>query len=148
MLLVNWEAITTIAEIVGAAGVVASLIYSPVQIRQCTRVARADTTKDLYLASRTVILEIAANDELAKIWKDIRKIESEDVARRYAFYRSFFRPYELQYNLAGRGPLDNDIAQLYVLVIRMFARKDYFQAVGNRLLLNSTMPSPRMSTSK
>lgn len=62
MLLVNWEAIDAIAEIVDAAGVIASLIYLPVQIRQCTRVARADTTKDLYLASRTLFLEIAAND--------------------------------------------------------------------------------------
>ena len=63
----NWEAASTIAEIVGAIGVIASLIYLAVQIRQSTRVSRAEMTKDLYLASRTAIMDIASNDELAKI---------------------------------------------------------------------------------
>jgi len=122
----NWTAIATIAEIIGAAGVIASLIYLAVQIRQSTKVARAETTKDLYLASRAAILEIAANDELTKIWTDIRNFESEGIARRYAFYQSFFRLYELQFNLAGQGLLDKDIAQSYMLVIRMFAGTEYF----------------------
>jgi len=124
--IVNWEAVATIAEIVGAAGVIASLIYLAVQIRQSTKVARAETTKDLYLASRSAILEIAANNELTKIWADIREFENEDAARRYAFYQSFFRLYELQFNLASHGLLDKDIAQSYMLVIRMFAQTKYF----------------------
>ena len=122
----NWEAIASVAEIVGAAGVIASLIYLAVQIRVGTTVVRAETTKDLYLASRTALLEIAANDNLAKIWTDIREFESEDAARRYAFYQSFFRLYELQYNLAKQGLLDDDIAQSYMFVIRTFARTKYF----------------------
>jgi hypothetical protein len=122
----NWEAIATIAEIIGAAGVIASLIYLAIQIRQSTKVSRAETTKDLYLASRTAILDIAKNDELTKLWKDIRNFESEDVARKYAFYQSFFRLYELQYNLAGQGLLDKDIAQSYTLIIRMFAGTEFF----------------------
>jgi len=123
---VNWEAIGTIAEIVGAAGVIASLLYLAVQIRQSTKVARAETTKDLYLASRDAILQIASNDELAKIWARIRKFESEDIGRQYAFYQSFFRLYELQFHLAEQGLLDKDIAQSYTLIIRMFARTDFF----------------------
>ena len=99
----NWEAIGTIAEIVGAAGVIASLLYLAIQIRQSTKVARAETTKDLYLASRDAILQIASNDELAKIWARIRQFESEDIGRQYAFYQSFFRLYELQYHLAEQG---------------------------------------------
>jgi len=39
---VNWEAVGTIAEIVGAAGVIASLLYLAAQIRQSTKVARAE----------------------------------------------------------------------------------------------------------
>ena len=39
----NWEAIATIAEIVGAVGVIASLIYLAAQIRQSTKVSRAET---------------------------------------------------------------------------------------------------------
>jgi len=123
---VNWEAVATVAELVSAGGVIASLIYLAVQIRQSNKVARAETTKDLYLASRTAILEIAANDQLTKVWKDIRNFESEDTARRYAFYQSFFRLYELQHNLARQDLLDKDIAQSYRLIIRMFAKTNYF----------------------
>ena len=122
----NWEAMASIAEIVGALGVIASLSYLAVQIRQSTKVARAEITKDLYLASRSAILDIAANESLAEILTDIREFESEAVARRYAFYQSFFRLYELQHNLARQGLLDNDIAQSYMLVIRMFAHTKYF----------------------
>ncbi len=124
----NWDAIAAIAEMVGAFGVIASLIYLATQIRQSTKVARAETTKDLFLASRTAIMDMAANDELAKIWTDIRQFESEEVARRYAFYQSFFRLYELQFNLAGQELLDEDIANSYTLVVRMFAGTVHFPA--------------------
>ena len=124
----NWEAVGTIAEIVGAVGVIASLLYLAVQIRQSTKVARAETTKDLYLASRDAILQIASNDALAKIWTNIRNFENEEIARQYAFYQSFFRLYELQYHLAEQDLLDSDIAESYTLIIRMFARTDFFSA--------------------
>ena len=124
----NWEAIGTVAEVISAAGVIASLIYLAVQIRQSTKVSRAETTKDLYLASREAILDIASNDSLAKIWTEIRHdvFDNEDDARRYAFYQSFFRLYELQFNLAEQGLLDDHIARSYTLIIRMFARTRYF----------------------
>jgi len=122
----SWEIVSTIAELVGALGVIASLIYLASQIRQSTKVARAETTKDLYLASRAAIMELAANDELAKIWTDIRQFESVDIARRYAFYQSFFRLYELQFNLASQDLLDDSIARSYTLIIRMFTKTIYF----------------------
>ena len=39
----NWEAISTIAEIVGAGGVIASLIYLAVQVRQSMEAIEANT---------------------------------------------------------------------------------------------------------
>ena len=128
----NWDAVSTGAEIVGAAGVIASLIYLAVQIRQNTKVARAETTKDLYLASREAILEIAANEDLAKIFNEIRAFESVDFTRRYAFYQSFFRLYELQHNLAEQDLLDANIAQSYNLIIRMFAGTPFFPEYWER----------------
>jgi len=128
----NWDAISAIAELLGAVGVIASLIYLAIQIRQNTSVARAETTKDLYLASREAIMAIASNDHLAKIWTEIRNFENEDEARRYAFYQSFFRLYELQFNLAKQGLLDDSIAGSYELIIRMFAGTPYFPAYWER----------------
>jgi hypothetical protein len=128
----NWEAAATIAEIVGASGVIASLIYLAVQIRLSTKVSRAEITKDLYLASRTAIMDIASNEALAKISTDIRQFESVELMRRNMFYQSFFRLYELQYNLANQGLLDEDIGRSYALIIQMWAKTIYFDDYWNR----------------
>lgn len=44
----NWDAIGAIAELLGAAGVVASLIYLATQIRQSTRTERARAFQDIF----------------------------------------------------------------------------------------------------
>ena len=123
----NWEAAATVAEIVGASGVIASLIYLAIQIRLSTKVSRAEITKDLYLASRTAIMDIASNEALAKISTDVRQFESVELMRRNMFYQSFFRLYELQYNLANHGLLDEHIARSYALIIQMWAKTIYFE---------------------
>ena len=128
----NWEATATIAEIVGAGGVIASLVYLAIQIRVSTKVSRAEITKDLYLASRAAIMDIASNESLAKISTDIRQFESVELMRRNMFYQSFFRLYELQYNLANQGLLDEDIARSYSLIIQMWAKTVYFSDYWNR----------------
>ena len=71
-----------VAEIVGAAGVIASLIYLAVQIRQSTLVARAEITKDLYLASRQAILDLASDEKLGEIWSDPLESEMDRVSRK------------------------------------------------------------------
>ncbi len=128
----NWEAAATVAEIVGASGVIASLIYLAIQIRLSTKVSRAEITKDLYLASRTAIMDIASNEALAKISTDVRQFESVELMRRNMFYQSFFRLYELQYNLANQGLLDEHIARSYALIIQMWAKTIYFDDYWNR----------------
>jgi hypothetical protein len=124
----NWEAIGAIGEIVGAFAVVATLFYLAQQVRHSTRMARAEMTKDLFLASRTAIMDVAAHDRLADIWADIRPFEDDAAARRHTFYQSFFRLYELQYNLAKHELLDASLAASFVLVIRMFAKTRHFDA--------------------
>jgi hypothetical protein len=118
--------ISLIVEIIGATGVIASLIYLSIQIQHSNKVAKAEITKDLYLASRQVIMEFASNDNLAGIWTEMRKFESEDIARRYAFYQSFFRLYELQHILNQQGLLEENMAISYDLIVRMFSMTEWF----------------------
>jgi hypothetical protein len=118
--------ISLIVEIIGATGVIASLIYLSIQIGQSNKVARAEITKDLYLASRHAIMELASDEHLGKIWTEMRKFESEDKARRYAFYQSFFRLYELQHILNEQGLLEENMAISYSLIIRMFSKTEWF----------------------
>ncbi len=114
------DTITKIIEFVGALGVIASIVYLAKQVSLSTKVASAELTKDLYLASREAIMNIAADENLGKIWADIGNFESEDAARKWTFYQSFFRLYELEYNLSIKGLLDESIAKSYTLVIKMF----------------------------
>jgi len=122
----NWEAIGAIGEILGAIAVVATLFYLAIQIRQGTKVSRANMTKDLYLASRSALLDLSGNRELANTWAQIRDFDDRELAKRYTFYQSFFRLYELQFNLAAQGLLDDKIAESYMLVIRVFAKTAHF----------------------
>lgn len=66
----NWEAIGSIAEALGAAGVIATLLYLAFQIRQNTRVAKADF---FYRTVDGVIdfnLRVAESDHLPDLfWK-------------------------------------------------------------------------------
>ncbi len=123
----NWDAIGAIGEVVGAIAVVATLFYLAFQIRQNTQMSRASMTKDLMLASRAAIMDNASNDRLADIWAEIRgDFDDADAARRYSFYQSYFRLYELQFNLSKQGLMDQTISTSYELVIRMFTQTKHF----------------------
>jgi uncharacterized protein (DUF1330 family) len=128
----NWDAIAASGETIGALAVVLTLFYLARQIHQNTRMVRATMTKDLYLASRAAIMDVTASDRLAEIWAEIRPFEDEAAARRHTFYQSFFRLYELQFNLARQDLLDDSIATSYLLVIRMFARTRHFEAYWSK----------------
>lgn len=118
--------ISLIVEIIGAVGIITSLIYLSIQIRQSNKVARAEITKDLYLASRQAIMDIANDEHLGKIYTELKNYESEDLARRYAFYQSFFRLYELQHILNKQGLLEKNMSISYALIIRWFSKTEWF----------------------
>ena len=59
-------------------------------------------TKDLFLATRTATLEVAANPELGQIMAEIRGNEV-GLQRQDMFYQSFFRLYEIVVTLYNQG---------------------------------------------
>ena len=122
----NWEAIGAVGEILGAVAVVATLFYLATQIRQNTKVARADMTKDLFLATRAATMDITRDDSLARIYADIRGVEDLDFSRRASFYQSFFRLYELVFTLYRDGLVDEGIFNSYLRMIRVFAATEHF----------------------
>jgi hypothetical protein len=72
---VNWEALGTIAQLVGAAGVILSLVYVGTEIRQNTRqvevatrvqrLAQLDASFETFSRQR---LLVAGDSEVARIW--------------------------------------------------------------------------------
>jgi len=126
---VTIQELGSVGEFVAAIATLVTLAYLAFQIRQNTRVARAELTKDLFLASRTALLDIAGNESLAQIAAQTLDGEQDlEALRTYQFRNSFFRLYELYFNLAQQGLLDESIGESYEKVIRLFVRSETFPA--------------------
>lgn len=63
------EGVAVIAELTGAIGVIASLIYLATQIRQAKDVARAENVRDVQESFRRFTRMLAEDGEAAEIWR-------------------------------------------------------------------------------
>jgi hypothetical protein len=120
---VNWDAVGAIAELIGALGVVASLAYLAVQIRQNTqhidfntRAIRASTFQSFSDTFGDFEDLLLANLDLGKVWvHGLTDFDSLDMGDRVTFNNvahKFLRIYEtlfLQYEagLVERSLFDN-----------------------------------------
>jgi hypothetical protein len=85
---VNWEAIGAISEVIGAAGVIASMLYLAVQVRSSTRASAIESK----LASSRVYTDflgsLIQSPELNRIFlqgrKDLASLTSEDDYHRFS----------------------------------------------------------------
>ena len=65
----NWDAIGAIAELLGAAGVVVTLVYLATQIRRSNSLALAESHRHSYQVVAPGILAVAENGDLATIFR-------------------------------------------------------------------------------
>jgi hypothetical protein len=65
---VNWEAVGAIAETLGAIGVIVTLVYLSIQIRQNSRLLRASSSAVTTSGSNIVNNLITQDPELMQIW--------------------------------------------------------------------------------
>jgi hypothetical protein len=65
----NWDAIGAIAEVVGAAGVIITLLYLALQIRRSNRLADVESNRFAEQASDLPIMAIVQDPEVAKIFR-------------------------------------------------------------------------------
>ena len=123
----NWEALGAVAELLGAIGVIATLFYLAVQIRQNTRTIRAaafqETMRDI-----TAVADLAAQQpELSRIYLEglngLEKLNAEDRQRFGAFMLAFIRRVENLVYQTEQGLLDPDSWEgLREALRRIFAR--------------------------
>ena len=97
----NWDAIGAIAELLGAIGVIASLVYLATQIRQSREQTRAATyqqlqqqiTESVDRASHSPEIEKAARLGMA----DLKQLSEEDAHRFYIWATGLVMAYENAY---------------------------------------------------
>lgn len=83
--MVNWEALTAFGQLVAAAGVIASLLYLAVQVRDSTRASAAQTKLAFTRLLTDFIDGFIQSPELNDIWrkgrKDLDSLSLEEYSR-------------------------------------------------------------------
>jgi len=94
---VNWEAISTISEVIGAIAVVVSLIYLAVQVKQNTKLMRATAKQSLTEASQGMIYKMSEHPDLwVKLMSGTDPSSPEEDAQMSLLMRAMYRGFESQ----------------------------------------------------
>lgn len=103
----NWEAVGAIGEVLGAIGVIATLGYLAVQIRQNTESLRATSELGLSQQSAGWMSRMAAQPELSRIYdaaaEDPTSLTPEEISRFRWVVGELFLIYEGHYQLYRTG---------------------------------------------
>ena len=106
----NWEALGAIGEIVGAAGVVVTLGYLAIQIRQNTQSVRAAAFQEAIRDAAQSTDQLGRDPELTRIWfagqRDFEALTGEERQRFAVYSTSVFRRYENIIYQAHHSALD------------------------------------------
>jgi hypothetical protein len=108
----NWEAIGAIGEVVGAVGVIATLVYLGAQIRQNSNVVRSATRQAVSNAQMEIGIRLATNPELRAAvlrWngRDPTPTSPDTQVRDEMFLRAMLRAFENQYHQNQDGTFEN-----------------------------------------
>ena len=106
----NWEAISAVGQIVGAAGVIISVIYLAQQVRSNARQTRLASMRSMSDAFNQWLYGLAGNPQIGDLYyrgmRDLQSIEGADLPRFSALMDSLFRIYEDMYYQKLEGHLD------------------------------------------
>jgi hypothetical protein len=118
----NWEAVGAIADLVGEAGVVATLGYLAVQIRQNTISTRTSSYQAVVEAlldwSRSVGLDPTVAKLLSEGQRDLGALSSEQRAQFVFLQVSLFRNYENIFYQHEQGAIDEVVWEGWSLRMR------------------------------
>jgi hypothetical protein len=108
----NWEAVGAIGEIVGAAAVVATLVYLAVQIRQSSKIASLQASQHVLEGAAELQARIAEDEDLRRIFasgcRSYDSLEGGDRRRFYAIVGEYLMRYEVQTQMHEAGMLNDD----------------------------------------
>jgi hypothetical protein len=120
----NWEAMSAIGEMVGAVGVIVSLVYLALQIRQNSNVVRSATRQAISTTQVEMGFRIAESSDLRASIAASWGIEGPPTAAQDTeilnvfLYRAFLRAYENQYHQFKEGTFDADMWSGYREALR------------------------------
>ena len=106
----NWEAIGAVAEAAGALGVLVSIVYLALQVKQNTEESRIARAQSLNTANADANALVANNPELSVIVRsgmiDFEALSESDKFRFSTIFFSFMTKYDFSYHQRKSGRLD------------------------------------------
>lgn len=118
----NWNTIAAIAELAGAVGVILSLLYVALQVRQNTRAQRLHAIQVASDNSARLGELLAKDAELSELfWQGLRHPEALDLASRRRFLsllNAFFRREAAAFYLHQEAVMSEEIWQARVEALR------------------------------
>ena len=109
----NWDALSAIAESLGAIGVVVSLIYLALQIQRNTSAIRANTAQQVTNRGGEIAESLAVNPEMGEIQRrglfTPESLSTEEKFRFANIMNTIFRAYENMDYQRRIGLLDEEI---------------------------------------
>ena len=112
----NWEAAGAIGEIVGAAGVIVTLVYLAVQIRQNTRSLRATAVWDSQMSFVAINETLADGGKTSQVMyralPDPDSLDDFEKHLAHRYLRGFFQRMEAQFALYSSGVLPPELWEL------------------------------------
>ena len=98
----NWEAIGAVAEAAGALGVLVSIVYLALQVKQNTEESRIARAQSLNTANADANALVANNPELSVIVRsgmiDFEALSKSDKFRFSTIFFSFMTKYDFSYH--------------------------------------------------
>ena len=125
----------SIAEVIGAAAVVLSLVYVGIQVRENTEEIRAANRQQLVARSHTATLGVSTSPELAgavaKVINGERLSAAEQVQYGY-FVRAMLYDIQEAYLLHQEGRLDDDYWETREAIFRAYMAQEPARAIFER----------------
>ena len=103
----NWDALGAIAELVGAAAVLATLIYLSAQIRQNTKMMKASSKQSISDASQQAIYKMVDEAEVTHKLLNGGDFDPIEHTKGFMLTRAMYRGYEAQIYQHEVGLLDD-----------------------------------------
>ncbi len=118
----NWEALGAIAELVGAIGVIVSLLYLAVQIRQNTVCSRAATYQAVVSDAQRINALVVEHEDIARLRRvglsEPGVLTPDELMRFHRLLGTYFRFQDNLYLQRRNGTLDEDQWSGYLGVLR------------------------------
>jgi hypothetical protein len=130
---VNWQAIGALGEIVGAAAVVVSLLYLATQVRQSTRMMRAQAARDALGAMAEFSKPMMADPATARVFRigteDPGQLDVDERSQFGFLVFNFLKTAEALHNQFLNGTLQPDAWYGWEHVFAQYAKSPGFAAV-------------------